>query len=182
MEATVENRPIWLRRPDLEHIPEANLPSGLAWRYLKGGHDADAWLALIRAAETFGPVEADAFSRAYGANDADIRERVCFLQSGDLPVATVGAWYGTGEWEGWGRIHWLYVLPAFQGAGLGKVLLTFALGRLKELGHSRVCLKTSSGRLPALRLYARYGFTEVPAVSLPDAKTGIRSDEAERQG
>jgi len=62
----------------------------------------------------------------------------------------------------WGRVHWMAILPEYQGRGLGKVLLTTICRRLSDLGHKQAYLHTSVARIPALKLYLRFGFE--PAV------------------
>jgi GNAT superfamily N-acetyltransferase len=161
MENTKMNRRLLLIRPHLDEIPAGGLPSGFSLRPLTGTEDADNWLALIRAAERLQRIESDTFTRAYGTDDRMISERVYFLlDSDEKPVGTVAAWQGSGERADWGRIHWLYILPEYQGKGLGRALLTFALHRLRELGHTRVYLTTDTGRPDAVHLYHALGFVE----------------------
>ena len=47
--------------------------------------------------------------------------------------------------------------PAYQGRGLGKAALAFALERLSHW-HERAFLDTSTARLPALKMYLDFGF------------------------
>jgi GNAT superfamily N-acetyltransferase len=57
-----------------------------------------------------------------------------------------------------GRVHWMAILPEFQGRGLGKALLSTICHRLRELGHERAYLHTSAARIPAIKLYLKFGF------------------------
>ncbi len=52
----------------------------------------------------------------------------------------------------------LAVHPAYQGRGLGTVLVADALRSLVRLGYNRVTVNTQSDNAPSLRLYARLGF------------------------
>ena len=61
---------------------------------------------------------------------------------------------------GWGRVHWLAVLPEFQGARIGKALFIYSLHKLQDFGHRETFLVTSSGRTAAVALYQKYGFQE----------------------
>jgi GNAT superfamily N-acetyltransferase len=58
----------------------------------------------------------------------------------------------------WGRVHWMAITPQFQGRGLGKTLLSAICQRLRELGHERAYLTTSSARVQAVGLYLKFGF------------------------
>ena len=60
-----------------------------------------------------------------------------------------------------GRVHWMAILPEFQGRGLGKALLAAICRRLRELGHERAYLHTSAARLAAIQLYLQFGFAPV---------------------
>jgi GNAT superfamily N-acetyltransferase len=60
-------------------------------------------------------------------------------------------------------VHWLAVLPAFQGRGLGKALMTVVCQRLRDLGHQRACLSTLIARGAALELYRQFGFRPLRA-------------------
>ena len=163
--ASGENTPITMVLPQFRAVdlPEPFFPEGITVRSLRWA-DASAWLALVRAAETLAKIPDDQFERAYGDDAIIIADRVFFaLDDEGNPVGTVAAWYGTEDWEGWGRIHWLYVLPEWQNRKLGRALLSFALHRLAALGHEKVYLKTSTGRPKAIKLYERFGFdSETP--------------------
>jgi GNAT superfamily N-acetyltransferase len=167
------NVPVRMIRPDLQGIPDAPFPAGLHARPLEDG-EGGIWTEVIRQSETFGAVRDGLYDREFGFDPEGARQRVYFAIDPDgAAVATVGAWYGTGDFRDWGRIHWVYILPGWQGQGLGRALLTFALHRLVELGHSRAYLTTSTGRPVAIRLYLRYGFVPDP--------TDETAEEAGRQ-
>ena len=50
------------------------------------------------------------------------------------------------------------IQPALHGQGLAKPLLALVCQRLQALGHRRAYLNTSTGRLPAIGLYLKFGF------------------------
>ena len=64
------------------------------------------------------------------------------------------------------RLRWFIVEPAFQGSGIGRILLRTALTFCKERGYGRIYLWTFQGLHAARSLYERHGFilTEVNAV------------------
>jgi GNAT superfamily N-acetyltransferase len=45
-----------------------------------------------------------------------------------------------------------------QGKGLANPLMSIICHRLRELGHSRFYLTTSTARIPAINLYLKFGF------------------------
>src|SRR5207248_4802613 len=87
-------------------------------------------------------------------------ERQCYLLNAfGQAIGTGTAWFNDNfEGKSFGRVHWLAILPEFQGRGLGKPLLTAICSRLRDLGHERAYLTTSTQRIPAIRLYLRFGF------------------------
>jgi len=170
--ADAENVPVRMVRPDLLHLPDAALPPGLTIHPLRDG-EGDLWTEIIRQAEHHGLVRDDLYEREFGFDPRAARERVYFATDADgAAIGTVGAWYGTEEFASWGRVHWLYILPGWQGQGVGRALLSFTLHRLAELGHNRAYLTTSTARLPALRLYMNYGF--LPDLAYEDTEAAWR--------
>jgi GNAT superfamily N-acetyltransferase len=156
------NVPVRMTRPDLRDIPAAPVPNGIHVRSLRDDEGA-VWMDVIRRSETFGAIRDGLYEREFGFDQAGARQRVYVATGTDgTAVATVGAWYGAGDFAEWGRIHWLYIVPAWQGRGLGRALLSCALHRLTDLGHHRAYLTTSTGRPAALRLYLNYGFVPDP--------------------
>lgn len=166
-----ENLTVEMVRRDLAALPVTPLPPGFAFRPFADG-DEPTWTGLIRASEHFFIVRDDLYAGQFGYDPAGARQRILFVveEATGRPVATVAAWYGEERHEdraGWGRIHWVATHPEFQGRGLGAAMTTAALRRLAALGHRNAFLVTSTGRLPALRLYLRLGFA--PDFSRPNA-------------
>ena len=83
---------------------------------------------------------------------------VYVLDGKDTFIGTISAWFDKGDTENWGRLHWLAIIPSEQGKGLAKPLMTLVLNRLHELGHTKVRLDTAFSRLPAIKLYLKFGF------------------------
>jgi ribosomal protein S18 acetylase RimI-like enzyme len=57
----------------------------------------------------------------------------------------------------------MYVQPAFQQKGIGKELLNEAIKLAIECGYRKIRLDTLSDMHPAINLYTRHGFYEIPA-------------------
>ncbi len=57
----------------------------------------------------------------------------------------------------------MFVKPAYQGQGIGKILLNKAIELAKAAGYSCIKLDTLDYMTPAINLYKQYGFYEIPA-------------------
>ena len=154
-----QNRAVVMERSSLSGIPEHRLPAGFALRWYERG-DEDAWRQIQAAADRHNIITDDLFLRTFGDEQTALRRRICFLatEAGSL-IGTAAAWLGEQDAGGGrGRIHWVAILPAYQGRGLAKPLLTAVCLRLRELGHTTAYLTTSAARIPALNLYLEFGF------------------------
>ena len=63
--------------------------------------------------------------------------------------------------DGSGEMKRLYVQPAHQGKGLGRLLLESFITKARELGYKSVRLDTVPALSHALALYRKYGFYEI---------------------
>lgn len=156
--ASLDNCSVIMIRPDLRDIPEAPFPPGFGIRPMTAA-DAGLWEDIERDAEPFFQVESGLFWREFGS-DPDAISRRCFLivAPNGCAAGTISAWYDR-DFRGrdWGRIHWVAVRPAWQGKGLAKAGLAYALRELARW-HESAYLVTSVGRLGAIRLYLNFGF------------------------
>lgn len=158
---TVEkNIPLKMIRENLEDVPQFALPEGFSLRWFKQG-DEKTWCAIQSAADKFNDITAELFAKQFG-NDAQLLEqRQCYLlDTRGNAIGTATAWFND-NFEGArvGRVHWVAILPEHQGKGLSKPLMTAICRRLKEFGHTRTYLSTSSARIPAIKLYLKFVFT-----------------------
>ena len=58
-------------------------------------------------------------------------------------------------------MHWVAILPAYQGRGLAKPLLAQVMQTMAVLGHRQVYLTTQRFRRAAIGLYTSFGFAEI---------------------
>lgn len=148
-------------RENLDGIPEYNLPAGYSIRWYQVGYE-EHWQKVQSLADKYNRVTPDLFQEQFGTNIQLLTERQCFLCDGkDNIIGTASAWLDNPDKKSLGRIHWLAIVPHQQGKGLAKPLLTIICKRLKELGHSKTYLTTQTLRIPAINLYAKFGFVPV---------------------
>ena len=163
MDVLRQNLSVAMIRPDLDDIPQYPLPQGYGVRPYRRG-DGEAWTAIHRLADGYTEVDDGLYQREFGSDEAVLAQRQYYLLDRDnQPVGTVSAWW-LDEYKGlaWGLLHWLAIVPAAQGRGLAKPMVSLVLNRLQHLGHQRVKLGTSSGRFAAIRLYREFGFLPDP--------------------
>lgn len=68
------------------------------------------------------------------------------------------------------------VSPEFQGRQIGKLLGQAVIDKAKEYGGGRVWLESNRSLVPAINLYLRLGFIEIPIDSTPYARADIRME------
>jgi GNAT superfamily N-acetyltransferase len=168
---------VFMIRPNLDDIPQHPLPEGYRIRPMRldeGGLWADIW----RDAEPYYPMPNDIFHSEF---DHDLQatqwRSFMIVTERDVAVGTVSAWYHRDHrGQDLGLIHWIAVRPAYQGLGLGKAAMSYALNRLAQW-HDRAGLGTQTRRIAAIRLYLDFGFR--PDLEPPGALESWRRVKAE---
>jgi GNAT superfamily N-acetyltransferase len=155
-----QNRFIRMERADLRDVPQFELPPDFIIRWFEDG-DESLWLEIHEQAEKFAEVSLSVYRREFGDDVGVLNRRQCFLINAEgRAIATASAWMDDDYWgRPYGRVHWVAVVPDCQGRGLSKPLISAVLFRMIQLGHQHVYLRTSTARLPAINLYAGFGFT-----------------------
>lgn len=157
-------------RGNLENLPEFVFPPGLSLRWYRPGDEA-LWRQIHLAADHLNRITSDLFLQQFGSDTALLTQRQCYLFGGEgEAIGTGTAWFDD-QFEGarYGRVHWIAIVPGYQGRGLGKPLLAAVCQRLRQLGHDRAYLSTSTARLPAIKLYLRFGFAPLIRSEAEDA-------------
>ena len=159
-------------RPSLDRLAEYELPDGFRIRSFEGGDEA-TWVAIHEVADLFAAVTLDHYRRSFGADQALLRDRQLFLTDPHgSNIGTASAWFdGTTPDTTLGRIHWVAMVPSYQGRGLAKPLLAQAMRRLVELGHRHAYLTTDTRRQVAITLYRRFGFEPITESELEVRRT-----------
>src|SRR5437867_3612627 len=168
-----------MSRANLDNVPEFTLPAGFTLRWYEPGDEAH-WLRIHLAADPFNEITPELFRKQFGVDAGrglqrasadepgsgvnsvlrDLRQHQGYLLSPTGEVVGTGTAWFNNNFEGarWGRVHWLAIIPEFQGRGLAKPLMTSICRRLRELGHEHVYLSTSTARPAAIGLYLKFGF------------------------
>ena len=144
------------------------LPAGYRMRRCRED-EVEAW-ALVAAGEDGRATALDYYARLYRPQAARFHA-ACHIVATDTgqAVGTALLWRAYG-----GRLttlHWLRVLPAHEGQGIGRALLSALLGE----APTPVYLHTHVGALRALALYADFGFELIR-----DPRIGGRHNALER--
>ncbi len=89
--------------------------------------------------------------------------QILFAVAGDEAIGCCAlAPEGPGEYE----VAKMAVTDAYQGRGIGRMLLEAVIGEAKEMGAERLYLETNSKLPSATRLYESIGFLHLPAERL----------------
>lgn len=173
-----KNMNISMVRADLEDIPQYRLPADFSVRWFQPG-DEGLWRHLQSESERYFEITPEVFKNEFGSDFSALADRQLFLyDSQRTAVGTATAWFDD-DHEGlpYGRIHWVAIIPSMRGKGLSRPLMTITCNRMKELGHVRAYLNTSTKRIPAIRLYSTFGF--VP--NIRNEQDELIWDELERK-
>ena len=159
MDIIARNVSVSMVRENLADIPFHPVPAGYEIQPYRQG-DEQAWVAIEAAADRYNSITPDLFVREFGNDAAILSQRQLFLRTSDgAPIGTSTAWFDPNHnGRPFGRIHWVAIVPEFQGRGLSKCLLSRTCLLLRELGHNNAYLVTSTARLPAIKLYRSFGF------------------------
>lgn len=146
-------------RKNLEDIPDHTLPRGYHFRFFLEG-DEHTWAEIEAAVGEF-ETKAQAlkhFQDEFGNDIEEMKKRCIFIVDKDgKPFGTVTAWRGNIRGKLEGRIHWVTIIPEYQGQGFAKPLITKAMNVLDKY-HTSAYLTTQTTSHQAVNLYLDFGF------------------------
>lgn len=149
------DRRVFMTRADLENIPVFDLPPGFLIRSYQSGDD-QTWWDIHERADPFLTHRMGTHREFFGDDFDQLRARQRFLVAPNGEnIGTATAWLDS---PSLGRVHWVAIVPEFQGRGLAKPLLSHILLLLRELEHTSAILDTSMQRPRAIVLYEKFGF------------------------
>lgn len=177
MTESIPYRSLTMVRNHVTDFPVHTTPVGYGIRTYQPGDDL-AWARIEAVVDEF-ETEGEALERflTYFGDDIPALESRCFfLTDGEgTPVGTASAWWSDLDGEPRGEVAWVGILPAHQGKGLAKPLLSAVMTRLAQ-DHDRVFLRTQTPSYRAVNLYLDYGF--VPYVRGSQDEEGWRIIES----
>lgn len=154
--------PLVMVRDTLTDIPQYSLPDGYSIRKFRRG-EGEQWAQISVAAGTIDSMEIamDSFTKNFLDPVEDMEDRCFFVVHNETgrAVGTAMAWFAPdfGEGENYGRVHWVSIVPEFQGRRLAKPMLCAVLDRLAQ-SHDKATLGTQTFRKAAVNLYLDLGF------------------------
>ena len=154
----MKNYSVRMIREHMENIPQFPIPIGFAMRNYRPDEGA-IWTRIQRAAEPYFDVDDQLFAREFKRDFGALEERSFYLATdAGEEIGTITAWWQPDlDGQDWGQIHWVAIHPDYQGRGLAKPMMSVAMAYLKRF-HERSFLGTSSGRIPAIKVYLDFGF------------------------
>ena len=170
----IEHIPLVMVRDHLRDLPVHAPPAGVTVRSYRRGEQS-SWARVETCAGEFPTIgrALEHFAREFGQHE-DEMERRCLFAIDDrdgTPVGTATAWYDAGRGPEWGRLHWVGVVPEWQGNGIGRSLVSAAL-RQMAAAHSKAYLTTQTTSVAAVKIYLDIGFE--PCLESPGCRDGWR--------
>lgn len=167
LDKSLPYKSVYMLRPAALPLPSApTLPKGFCFRTYRDGDEVQ-WAHIETSVGEF-PDEDVArlyFSQNYLPNPDLLRTRCGFLIAPDgLPIATASAW----EQSGLNVLHWVACTPAFQGQGLGRAIVVYALHLFPaQRLEQPIYLRTQTWSHKAILLYSFLGFRLLRSGAFP---------------
>ncbi|MEK5520520.1 GNAT family N-acetyltransferase [Heyndrickxia sp. FSL W8-0423] len=153
--------PVKMVRKDLLDIPQYSLPAGFRIRLFEKG-DEHSWARVETSVDEFKNEQTalEHFNKEFGPHLDEMSRRCVFIENenGEV-IGTTTAWYGDlhGDGEVSGRIHWVGIVPEYQGKKLSKPLLSAVMNILAN-NHSKCYLTSQTTSYQAINMYLNYRF------------------------
>ena len=115
------NTPVTMIRRNLENIPQFELPPGITAHWYQPS-DENHWVRIHELADTHNDVTLETFENQFGDDRNALKNRMLFWQDTEnKTLGTITAWYSN-DFQGQriARIHWVAIIPEFQGRGLAQ--------------------------------------------------------------
>lgn len=153
-------RQLRMARPDLENLPEMELPTGYGMRTYREGDEAH-WARII--SDSFGGRQRTAqdAKKEITKQDVFVPDGLYFATHRGIPVGTACAWRQSIDEKEIGDVHMVGVVAEHTGHKLGKWVSLAVLIYLRDHGFKCAMLGTDDFRIPAIKTYLNLGFVPV---------------------
>lgn len=162
LDKSIKYHRVIMKREKAMPLLEFLLPKGYSYKEYTPG-DELAWAEIETSVGEFASKEKALayFKGKYMLYKGDIERRCFFVESPEgRKVATFTLWWGyTGlRRDPW--LHWVAVMPEYQGKLLGKALVYEAMRRFMLIeGDRDIYLATQTWSYKAINIYKKQGFT-----------------------
>ena len=148
------------------------LPSGYSFRLCKR-KELEKWKALHiddpEQYDVYDAILSNYIERVYAPKGNEFYQKCVFVcDAKGRPVGTCFIWKAYNLFY---AVHWLKVMPQYEGKGLGRAILSFVLESLPAKDYP-VFLHTHPSSYRAIKLYSDFGFK-----FLTDEVTGYRKND-----
>ena len=143
---------LFMRRKNLNNLPQIKIPTGFNLRHYRTGDD-ECWEKIIEAA-----LGKKNFTETIKSHTFFTAQRVLFICDNEKPIATATAWLNADNPKSIGQVHMVGVYPEFRGKGLGFQIILATLHQMKREGKRGAALLTDDSRLSAISIYLKLGF------------------------
>ena len=142
-------------RENLDDLPQYEFAQGYYTRSYQPG-DMNKWIDIQTASNPDSNFSRERFEAAYDHQTQLLPGKMlllCDQQGSEIGTAT--AWF---ENEDTGLVHWVAIVPEYQGIGLGKSLVASVLSLLRQIGYKSCILRTKPSKTVGINLYLKFGF------------------------
>lgn len=158
MNEEIPDKNLFMMCSTLNKDGTSELPAGYYFRLCKKD-ELETWKAMQfdtpELALEYYDFMTDYFNQVYFAeNDLFFKRCIFVCDEKDNPIGTCFLWKSYGQvWT----LHWLKVLPLYEGKGIGRALISYVMAALPEKEYP-VFLHTHPLSYRAIKLYADLGF------------------------
>lgn len=180
----MERLKIQMIRTRSNDIPMYVLPEGYRFKMFKDG-DQKYWANIETRVDEFKTEEEahERFNREFGNKIHEMEERCLFIETEEGEViGTTTAWYGDLKEDGQvrGRIHWVGIVPEYQGRGLSKPIMSKAM-EILAAKHDEFYLTSQTTSWQAVNMYLNFGFEPVRLDENYDAAWSLMEEKLGRK-
>jgi mycothiol synthase len=157
----------WVLEKDTTSFTAAEFPAGYMIKTMEEGKDEQAWCDIVNEAfaAMHGHTHLSPQKIAYWKKSAEfIDGGLKMLWHNDKPVGTIAMIKETENGENVIFIEAVAILNSYQGRGLGKNLLRYAVEFTNKNGFKKIMLSVNAENESAAELYLKEGFKKIEVV------------------